>query len=84
MLDIKYSNQALKFLEKTEKILQQRLIKKIEKLHVEPFLHEVTTVGGYKEKIYRVRVGSYRILYEVDHKLNILGIVKIDKRSRVY
>jgi len=76
--------KALKFLKKAEKILQQRLIKKIEELQVEPFPHKVTTVEGYKEKTYRVRVGYYRILYEVDHTTNFLGIVKIDKRPRAY
>ncbi len=39
---------------------------------------------GYKEKLFRVRVGDYRILYEVDYKSNIIGVVLIDKRSRVY
>ena len=84
MFNVKYSNQALKFLKKAEKILQQRLIKKIEELRIEPFPHEVTTVEGYKEKTYRVRVGDYRILYEVDYATNLLGIVKIDKRPRAY
>ncbi len=84
MFEVKYSNQALKFLKKTDKILQQRLLKKFEELQIDPFPGEVKTVVGYKEKIYRVRVGDYRILYEVDHGANILGIIKIDKRPRVY
>jgi len=41
-------------------------------------------IEGYKEKLYRVRVGDYRILYEVDKNKNSIGIVKIDHRSRVY
>ena len=42
------------------------------------------TVEGYGEKLFRVRVGDYRILYEVDHKNNLIGIVKIEKRERAY
>ena len=84
MFEVKYSNQALKFLKKADKVLQQRLIKKIEELQIDPFPHGVTTVEGYKEKTYRIRVGDYRILYEVDNKANLLGIIKIDKRPRVY
>ena len=37
-------------------------------------------IEGYKEKLFRIRVGDYRILYEVNHKGNLIGIVKIDKR----
>jgi mRNA-degrading endonuclease RelE of RelBE toxin-antitoxin system len=41
-------------------------------------------VGGFKEKLFRVRVGEHRILYEVDNDNKAIGIVKIDKRERVY
>ena len=84
MFDVKYSNQATKFLKKADKILIKRLINKIEELRVEPILRETIIVEGYKEKTYRVRVGDYRILYEVDRAMNLVGIVKIDKRPRVY
>ena len=84
MFDVKYSNQATKFLKKADKILIKRLMNKIEELRVEPILREKIIVEGYKEKIYRVRVGDYRILYEVDMVMNLVGIVKIDKRPRAY
>ena len=41
------------------------------------------TVEGSKS-LFRIRVGDYRILYEVDYSNNLIGIVKIDKRLRVY
>ena len=72
------------FLEKCDKILAKRLLDKIEKLRETPVLRETIIVEGYKEKLFRVRVGDYRILYEVDFKENKLGIVKVDKRGRVY
>lgn len=84
MFDVKYSNQATKFLKNTDKVSVRRLLKKIEELRVEPILRETIVVEGYKERTYRVRVGGYRILYEIDRTLNLVGVVKIDKRSRVY
>ena len=84
MFDIKYSNQSTKFLKKSDKILAKRLMNKIEELRKEPVLRETIIVEGYKEKTYRVRVGDYRILYEVDRTLSMVGIIKIDKRPRVY
>jgi len=84
MLEVGYSNQTSKFLKKIDKVLLKRLLEKIEELKERPFLHDTKIIKGYEEKIYRVRIGDYRILYEVDHKNNTLGIVKIDKRSKVY
>lgn len=84
MLELKYSNQAEDFLKKAEKLITKRLIKKIEELMNNPFPQGIKSIEGYKERIFRVRVGDYRILYEVDNKNNLLGIVKIDKRPRVY
>ncbi len=84
MLTVEYSNQALKFFKRMDKALCERLLKKIEGLRNNPFPEDVKKVEGYKEKIYRVRVGDYRILYEVDRSKNFLGIVKIDHRGRAY
>jgi mRNA interferase RelE/StbE len=84
MLEIKYSNQALKFLKNIDSISQQRILNEVKQLSNEPFPRKVKRVEGSKLKLFRVRVGDYRILYEVDYNDNLLGVVKIDKRSRVY
>lgn len=84
MFDIKYSRQAAKFLRSLDKTNVSRIFKKLEKLKQSPILHDSKTVVGYSENLYRVRVGNYRILYEVDYNGNLIGIIKIDKRSRVY
>ena len=84
MFDVTYSNQALKFLKHADKVLAKRILQKIEQLQQEPVPHDAKTIEGYAEKLFRVRVGDYRILYEFDYSENILGIVSIDKRGRVY
>jgi mRNA interferase RelE/StbE len=83
MFNISYSNRSKKFLNKADKVLVKRLIEKIEKLRENPIIHDTKTVEGSKS-LFRVRVGDYRILYEVDYKNNLIGIIKIDKRPRVY
>lgn len=57
---------------------------KIEKLQTEPFPQDCKRVVGTKEKLFRVRVGDYRILYLVDYDRNKILIADIDKRTRVY
>ena len=84
MFTIQYSNQAVKFFKGTDKKLAQRIIKQIEDLMANPFPQGVKVIEGYKEKTYRIRVGNYRILYEVDREKNFIGVVKIDHRGNVY
>ena len=84
MFVVEYSHQALKFLKKADKILVERLLRKIEELKTNPVLHDSKTIQGYKENLFRVRIGDYRILYEIDYSSNKFGIVKIDKREKVY
>jgi mRNA interferase RelE/StbE len=84
MFDVKYSRQALKFLKLLDQKLVIRILTKIEGLKEDPIQHDSKRIEGYSEKLFRVRVGDYRILYEVDYKGNLIGIVKIDKRSKIY
>lgn len=84
IFEINYSKQAVKFLKSLDKKLVLRIIHKIEKLREVPIQHDSKTVEGYSEKLFRVRIGDYRILYEVDYKANLIGIVKIDKRARAF
>ena len=81
--DVSYSNRSKKFLKKADKVIVKRVIEKIEKLRGNPIIHDTKTVEGSKG-LFRVRVGDYRILYEVDYRNNLLGIIKIDKKPRVY
>lgn len=84
MFSVSYSKQADKFLERAEKIVAKRILDKIEELMNEPALRGSKPVHGYREKLYRVRVGGYRILYEVDYENRKIGIVEIDDRGRIY
>jgi mRNA interferase RelE/StbE len=84
MLSALFGSDAKKFLKKADKEIAKRIIEKIEKLKIEPFPSDVKRVVGKKEKIFRVRVGDYRIQYSVFYDKNIVFISDIDKRERVY
>jgi len=82
---IKFSTKATKFTKKLDKISRERIKEKIHKLSENPFPSESVRVESYKEyKVFRVRTGGYRILYNVDFKGKLIIIIKIDKRSKVY
>ena len=84
MFICRLASQATKFLEKTDKELYERLIKRIEKLKLEPFPSDVKRVIGRQEKVFRVRVGKYRIQYTVFNENNEILITDIDKRDSAY
>ena len=80
--EVKYSNQALKFLKKLDKDIAKRILTKIGELKDSPYSSETSKVKG--TDYFKIRVGKIRIVYDINNKDKILGIVKIDKRERVY
>lgn len=85
LFPVQFSTRASKFIKKLDDIKKKRMGIKIDRLEEDPFPKEVERVEGRKdEKVFRVRVGDYRILYIVRYNPNKLIISKVDKRPRVY
>lgn len=79
------SKRAIKELQRLDAVTKDRIEEKIKRLEADPFPQEVTRVeNSGDEKTFRVRVGSYRILYIVRFDPKKIIIIKIDKRERVY
>ncbi len=83
-MDYELSNQAKKFLSKAEYYLAKRIKKKIEALRIEPYSHDCKRIQGEEEKVFRVRVGDYRIFYVVYFDRNLLYVLRIKKRPNSY
>ena len=84
MSNIELGNPTKRFLRKCDKELYERLMAKIKLLALDSFPQDVKRVAGRKEKVFRIRVGDYRIQYVVFHETNLILITDIDKRSRAY
>ncbi|MEA1944661.1 MAG: type II toxin-antitoxin system RelE/ParE family toxin [Euryarchaeota archaeon] len=82
--EIKLSSRAYRFLKNINKVVYNRIIKKVERLSEDPFPPDAKRVIGRDEKAFRVRVGDYRILYVVYLDKETILIINIDKRSKVY
>ncbi len=82
--EVHLSSNAYSFLRRLEKGYRTRIIGKLEMLSREPYMKGVKKIAGRKESLFRVRVGPYRILYEVLEEKKVILVIKIDKRSRVY
>lgn len=83
---IKYSKQALKFLAKQERKIVNRILAGIDGLTVKPPKGDIKPMQGMEKGSFRLRIGSYRIVfwYDADGEIEILYVDKIDNRGDVY
>ncbi len=86
MFSAELKRKAEKFLESLrDKDIEKRIITAIEHLQKNPFPKGAVRVEGFtEEKVFRIRVGKYRIEYYVDYINNKLWVLDIDKRSKIY
>jgi mRNA interferase RelE/StbE len=81
---IRLDAQPTRFLRDANPVLRHRLLAKIEHLTDDPVPHDAKRVQGFSEKVFRIRVGDYRMLYEVRFTTQEILIAMIEKRSRAY
>ncbi|MBF2004531.1 type II toxin-antitoxin system RelE/ParE family toxin [Chlorogloeopsis fritschii PCC 9212] len=74
---------ALKQLKKLSPELQERIQVKIDDLAIEPRPNGVKKLKG-QENAYRIRVGDYRVIYEIFDDVLLVNVVEIGHRSKVY
>ena len=84
MFEIKFDNQPEGFLKKCDKILFERIKNKLEELKDNPVPHDSKRVVGYELLTFRIRIGKYRVLYRINYKENLIVVVKIDHREKIY
>ena len=71
---------ALKFLQKQPQHQRKRLLKAIQAL---PNDGDIKSLTG-REGLYRLRVGSYRVIYTIEHDVLIVRILTAGNRGDVY
>ena len=60
-----------------------RIITAVEALESDPFPRGCTKLSG-SEQSYRIRIGNYRILYEVHAGHLVIEVIKIGHRKDIY
>lgn len=81
MYELKWDKKALDFLSKLEKDMRDRIWNKLQACKIEPFryLEHLEEIDGFK-----LRVGDYRLIIDVDNKANLIIINKIGHRKNIY
>ena len=80
---VEISATAEKQLKKISRKDQISVLKRMQELGKEPRPNRSRKLRGI-ENVYRVRVGSYRILYSIEDKHLIIIILKVGHRRDVY
>lgn len=78
---IKFSKQATKFIRKLSEDIKERVKKKFKIVSENPFYYLKHFEG---EDCYKLRIGIYRGLIDVDIDKKILFVRVFDKRGRIY
>ena len=80
---IEWKRSAIKELEKLPRPMISKIVSAVENLSSNPYPQGVRKLVS-TESSYRIRVGDYRVIYNiVDNKL-IVGIVRVGHRRDVY
>ena len=79
--EIIFSDNALTQLKKLEHSIQERIIKSLERIRIRPEAYITKLVG---DPGYRLRVGDYRVIMDIDKETLHFLIIKIGHRRNIY
>jgi mRNA-degrading endonuclease RelE of RelBE toxin-antitoxin system len=78
-----YHKDAIKFIAKQERVIQERISKALTGLAIRPPIGDIKLLKG-QGRIMRLRIGSYRVIFEVNNTEQIVLVLTIDNRGDVY
>ncbi len=81
IFQVDWHPQAAKNLSKLPKEQIKRVLDKFDEVKEDPFRYLEHFAG---EKVYKLRIGDYRALIDVDFVTKMLNVQVFDKRGRVY
>jgi len=81
--EIRWKKSAERDLRKIDPQHIPRILKEVESLSSDPFPSQFRKLRG-SEREYRIRVGDYRVIYEVDSKAELVVVIHIRHRREAY
>ncbi len=76
-----FTDKAKKQLEKLEKVNQERIIASLQRIRIRPEAHITKLVG---DPGYKLRVGNYRVILEIEKEKLIILVLMIGHRKNIY
>ena len=82
MFKIIWTEKSSKQLDNLNENISSRIVKKVDELSENPFSKDIKKLKG--ESAFRLRVGDYRIIFDIDIKNNIIYILRLGHRKNIY
>ena len=81
MYELIFEKRALRDLNKLEHHIKERIWNKLQDCKIDPFryLEPLVEIRGYK-----LRVGDYRVIIDVEDEIKVLHVLKVGHRKNVY
>jgi len=80
---IEWKASALREIRRLDKAIIPRIISAVGSLAKDPFTNGIRKLYG-AEHTYRLRVGDYRVIYEIYSKQLLITIIRVRHRREVY
>ena len=77
-----FTKSVKKDFRKIPKLEASKILNEIEELAKNPRSSKTKKLKG--EKLYRLRVGNYRVIYDLQDNLMLIFVVKLGHRSDIY
>ena len=79
--EIRWDKKAVEFLRKLNRSVSRRIVKKVDEMRCDPnrYLEPLREVS-----VYKLRVGDYRVIVDVDRKQKIIFVLLIGHRRKIY
>ena len=84
-MNISYGSQPANFIKKLKDFsLKEKIVKRIKSLSEEPYPRDVKKVKDRADKIFRIRINDYRVVYRIRSEEDRILILMIENRSNAY
>ena len=80
---VEFKKSAAKTLRKLPQSVQKRIIDKLSEIENSPPPSVETKLQG-NNPFHRIRVGDYRIIYEIQNDILVILVIKIGHRKDIY
>ena len=64
-------------------VFRDRVIAGIDALAADPRPHGSKKLAGFF-KVYRIRIGDYRVIYEIENQVLVITVIRVAHRREVY
>jgi mRNA interferase RelE/StbE len=84
MYKVLYTKRAQKALRKVPKHIGLRIRERLERIAADPYSSDVNVTKLQNRPGYRLRVGGWRVIYEIENEQLVILVLRIGSRGEIY